>query len=771
MNKKKNQTTEENFALALQNHKKNNLQIAKKLYKETLKSSPYYEGVHSNLGILYNQLGEHQKAMNCYEKAIKIQPNNSAAYNNLGNTLKELGEYQKAISSYEKAIQINTNYVDAYYNLGIILSELGEYQKAMSSYEKAIQINPNYANAYYNLGNTLKELGEYQKAMSSYEKVIQINPNHIDAHNNLGIIFNELGENQKAMSCYEKAIQINHNYIDAHNNLGIIFKELGEYQKAMSSYEKVIQINPNYANAYYNLGIIFKELGEYQKAMSSYEKVIQINPNHIDAHNNLGNILNELGENQKALNSYEKAIKIEPENLTSHWLSMNTFPVIYNNFEEIDQYRKNFLKSIKKVNLLLDTQSKYSKKQLVNAIKSSTNFYLHYQGKDVLELQQHYAHLIEQITQNIYQEFHKERKKNISSKYIKIGFVSSFFRSHTVSKLFKNWILKLDQKYFKRFVYYVDNKFDHTTNEIKQNVDYFFNHTDVDQLINQISHDNLDVLIYLDIGMRPIIQILSSLRLAPIQCNTWGHPVTSGFKNIDYYFSSELMEDQNSQKYYSENLIMLPNLGINYDFPNLSNIKKPNILNKSNTTIFLNLQSLFKLLPQDDHIYLDILKKNSDCCFWFIHGKKISVTSIFKERISKLFKKEGYDFEKYSYFHPRCSQEEFFGLIEESDIILDSFNWSGGNTSLEAISLNKPIVTYPSAFMRGRHTYGILKILDIEETIAISKKNYVEIAVKLANDKNFRNSIVDKIKKNKNKLFNDDKPLKFLEEVIRKKLI
>jgi len=771
MNKKKNQTTEENFALALQNHKKNNLQIAKKLYKETLKSSPYYEGVHSNLGILYNQLGEHQKAMNCYEKAIKIQPNNSAAYNNLGNTLKELGEYQKAISSYEKAIQINTNYVDAYYNLGIILSELGEYQKAMSSYEKAIQINPNYANAYYNLGNTLKELGEYQKAMSSYEKVIQINPNHIDAHNNLGIIFNELGENQKAMSCYEKAIQINHNYIDAHNNLGIIFKELGEYQKAMSSYEKVIQINPNYANAYYNLGIIFKELGEYQKAMSSYEKAIQINHNHIDAHNNLGNILNELGENQKALNSYEKAIKIEPENLTSHWLSMNTFPVIYNNFEEIDQYRKNFLKSIKKVNLLLDTQSKYSKKQLVNAIKSSTNFYLHYQGKDVLELQQHYAHLIEQITQNIYQEFHKERKKNISSKYIKIGFVSSFFRSHTVSKLFKNWILKLDQKYFKRFVYYVDNKFDHTTNEIKQNVDYFFNHTDVDQLINQISHDNLDVLIYLDIGMRPIIQILSSLRLAPIQCNTWGHPVTSGFKNIDYYFSSELMEDQNSQKYYSENLIMLPNLGINYDFPNLSNIKKPNILNKSNTTIFLNLQSLFKLLPQDDHIYLDILKKNSDCCFWFIHGKKISVTSIFKERISKLFKKEGYDFEKYSYFHPRCSQEEFFGLIEESDIILDSFNWSGGNTSLEAISLNKPIVTYPSAFMRGRHTYGILKILDIEETIAISKKNYVEIAVKLANDKNFRNSIVDKIKKNKNKLFNDDKPLKFLEEVIRKKLI
>ena len=610
-----------------------------------------------------------------------------------------------------------------------------------------------------------------QVAGNLYKETLKTNPNYAAAHYNLGIVLNELGEYQKAMSSYERAIQIQPNYVDAHYNLGNTLKELGEYQKAMSSYEKAIQINPNHVDAHNNLGLAFYALGEHQKAMSSYEKAIQINPNYAGAHNNLGVAFYALGEHQKAISSYKKAIQIEPDNLTSHWLSMNIFPVIYKNLKEIDHYRKRFENGIKKINQLLDTESQYTKKQLINAINSSTNFFLHYQGRDVLELQQQYAHLIERITQKIYQEFHKERKKNISSQYMKIGFVSSFFRDHTVSKLFKNWALKLDQKYFKRFVYYVDNKFDHITNEIKQHVDHFFSHTDVDQLINQISQDNLDVLIYLDIGMRPKIQILSSLRLAPIQCNTWGHPVTSGFKNIDYYFSSELMEGQNSQKHYSEKLITLPGLGINYDSPNLSNIKKPNILNKSNATIFLNLQSLFKLLPQDDHIYLDILKKHSNCCFWFIRGRKNSVTSIFKERISKLFQKEGYAFEKYSYFHPKCSQEEFFGLIEESDIILDSFNWSGGNTSLEAISLNKPIVTCPSDFMRGRYTYAILTILDIEETIASSKKEYIEIAVKLASDINFRNFIVNEIKKHKNKLFNDDKPVRFFEDVIRKKLL
>jgi|TARA_Y100000296_G_scaffold23430_1_gene27740 predicted O-linked N-acetylglucosamine transferase (SPINDLY family) len=703
MNKKKNLTTKETFTLAVQNHQKNNLQVAEKLYKETLKTNPNHIETIFLLGSLSAQTNNFDKAKKFFQKAIQINPNHINAHNNLGNALKELGEYRKAIGCYEKAIQINPNYAKAHYNLGIVFKELGEQKKAIDCYQKAIQINPNHVNAHNNLGMELKELGEYRKAIGCYEKAIQVNPNHVEAHNNLGIVLNELGEHQKAISCCEKAIQIQPNYVNARNNLGLILSELGEHQKAISC--------------------------------------------------------------------CEKAIHIEPNNLTSHWLSMNTFPIIYENLKEINHYRKRFENGIKKINQLLDTQLQYTKKQLINAINSSTNFYLHYQGGDVLELQKHYAHLVERVTQKIYQEFHKEIKIKQSIAFIKIGFISSFFTNHSVSKMYKNLIQKLDQKFFKRFVYYADNKFDHITNEIKQDADHFFSHTDVDQLINQISKDNLDVLLYLDIGMSPRIQILSSLRLAPIQCNTYGHPVTSGFKNIDYYFSSELMESQNSQKHYSEKLISLPGIGINYDSPNLSIIKKPNILNKSNATIFLNLQSLFKLLPQDDHIYLDILKKHSNCCFWFLQGEKNSITSIFKERISKLFQKEGRAFEKYSYFHPRCGSEEFLGLIEESDIILDSFNWSGGNTSLEAISLNKPIVTCPSGFMRGRYTYAILKILDIEETIASSKKEYIEIAVKLAGDINFRNFIVNKIKERKNKLFNDDKPVRFFEDVIRKKLL
>ena len=204
---KKNLSIEETFALAVQNHRKNNFQVAKKLYKKILNINPNDPQSNFLLGTLSAQTKQFDIAKKLLNRSIEINPNYADAHQNLGNVLKESGEHQKAISSYEKAIQIRPNYSDAHNNLGVVLQELGEYQKAISSYEKAIQINPNYAHAHNNLGIVLKKLGEHQKAISSYEKAIQIRPNYSEAHNNLGVVLQELGEYQKAKSFYQIAVK------------------------------------------------------------------------------------------------------------------------------------------------------------------------------------------------------------------------------------------------------------------------------------------------------------------------------------------------------------------------------------------------------------------------------------------------------------------------------------------------------------------------------------------------------------------------------------
>ena len=172
---KKNLTTEETFVLAVQNHSKNNLQVAENLYKEILKTNPNHVSTHNNLGLVFQKLGELQKAISSYQKAIEIQPNYAIAHNNLGIALKELRDYKKAIGCYEKAIQINPNYVDAYNNLGVAFKELGELQKAIACYEKALKLKPDSVSAQANISNIyIAQLDNLEKATSESYKTLKM---------------------------------------------------------------------------------------------------------------------------------------------------------------------------------------------------------------------------------------------------------------------------------------------------------------------------------------------------------------------------------------------------------------------------------------------------------------------------------------------------------------------------------------------------------------------------------------------------------------------
>ena len=151
MDKNKNLTAKEIFVLALGDHQKNNLVAAQKLYNQVLKIDPNHVGTHINLGMIFINLNENQKAIICSEKAIKINPNSFSAYNNLGIAFKALGEIEKAITCYERAIEINPNNAIIYNNLGKIFYQSGEYPKALSIFTKILQIDPNNIELINNL--------------------------------------------------------------------------------------------------------------------------------------------------------------------------------------------------------------------------------------------------------------------------------------------------------------------------------------------------------------------------------------------------------------------------------------------------------------------------------------------------------------------------------------------------------------------------------------------------------------------------------------------
>ena len=125
MDKNKEITVAKIFKSALENHQANKIDVAQNLYNQVLEIDPTHTDATNNLGIIFKELGENQKAKECFEKTIAINPNYAAAHNNLGTSFNNLRQYQKAKDCYEKAIAINPNYADAHYNHGRSFNNLG----------------------------------------------------------------------------------------------------------------------------------------------------------------------------------------------------------------------------------------------------------------------------------------------------------------------------------------------------------------------------------------------------------------------------------------------------------------------------------------------------------------------------------------------------------------------------------------------------------------------------------------------------------------------
>ncbi|HEY9810372.1 MAG TPA: hypothetical protein V6D13_13660, partial [Halomicronema sp.] len=187
---------------------------------------------------------------------------------------------------------------------------------------------------------------------------------------------------------------------------------------------------------------------------------------------------------------------------------------------------------------------------------------------------------------------------------------------------------------------------------------------------------------------------------------------------------------------------------------------------REDAILYLCSQSLFKYLPQHDWIFSEIARRVPQAQFAFLSNSKF-VDKKFKKRLQQAFKQVNLDSEQYCLILPQQSWADYLNLNLISDIFLDTLDWSGGNTTLEAIACNLPVVTYPGEFMRGRHSYAILKMLGVTDTIAPNHAEYVEIAVKLGHDLEWRNNIIQRMAERHSYLYDDKVSVEALDNFYR----
>ena len=620
---------------------------------------------------------------------------------------KSEGNLDAAVDSDQKASKIKSDYAEAHYSIGNVLLQQEKLEAAIAAYQQALKLKPDYAEAHYSIGNVLLQQEKLEAAAASYKQTLKLKPDFVEAHNNLGSVLVQQHKLEDAVEAYQQALSFNPNVAIFYNNLGTALSGLGNLEAAVAAYQQALNIRTDYA-------------------------------------------------------------------LAKFGLCMSQLPIIYSSVDEIHLRRNQYQQHLQDLAQYYQIAHPQQRAEAADAVGSLQPFYLAYQGRNDRDLQQIYGEMICQIVASGY----PQGRQRISlpnlpaNQKVRVGFLTGFFRDHSCWKLMKGWVENLDKSELELFGYHTGGQQDRETVKAAKAFDKFIQGPLPPQKwVEVIEQDKLDILIFLEFGMDPMTVKLGCLRLAPIQMTSWSHPQTSGLPTIDYFLTSDLMEPENAQDHYTEQLVRLPNLAIHYTPLEIQSqaTSKQEIGIADDEIMFWCCQSLFKYLPQHDDVFPRIAKKLKPSKFVFIeHHSSKRITKVFRQRLSHAFKEFGLNYQDHCIFLPHMDSRKFDGTGAIADVFLDSIGWSGGNTTLEAIAHNIPVMTLPGEMMRGRHTMAILKMMGIEETIAVSKDDYVQMAVRLGQDAEYRQYISQQIAQKKHLLYGDLKPVRALEDLILK---
>src|SRR5262249_38534008 len=194
----------------------------------------------------------------------------------------------------------------------------------------------------------------------------------------------------------------------------------------------------------------------------------------------------------------------------------------------------------------------------------------------------------------------------------RIGFVSFFFWRTTVASYFSSWISAIDQREFEVYAYHLGPIEDQVTRAIKSAAGKYRHLVgSVLDAAAQIREDQPDVLVFPELGMNGRAFLLAAMRLAPVQCAAWGHPVTSGLGTIDVFFSCAAMEPEGAASHYSERLVTLPGIGTRYARPPLPEKKNRGSLGlPEDRHLYLFPHSFFKIHPDNDRLLAEMISRD-----------------------------------------------------------------------------------------------------------------------------------------------------------------
>lgn len=719
---------------------------------------------------LLHRSGKLAEACDLYRQILQLAPDFAEALHRLGLIAHAAGRLDEAADYLRRAIRQDERQYPFHFGLGLVLQEQGELGEAEQCLRRALALNPGFAPAYNHLGLVLQSGQRFEEALQCFREAVRCHPAYARAQNNLGHLLKAHGDLAEAIVCFREAVRLKPDYFLAVFNLGQALQELGDMAGAEESYRRAVQLNPGDYQANSRLGGVLIAQLKLDEAERVLRRVLELKPESTTDLTWLAYVLQEQGKMGEVAAVYERSLALDPDNLQALLGVCLMLPPVYSDPDHVVTARQHYADGLRRLKEGAEHFKGLPASKILEQLQWG-NFYLAYQGQNDRELQSEYAGYVTDVLSAAVPEFLEPIPLDPESgeRRLRVGFMSSSLRKCTIGSYFKSWITLLDREKFEVFVYYTGHWRDDVTREIEESVDHYVRLIGVEaaEVARRIKSDGLDVLIYPEMGMDVTVYMLGAMRLAPTQCVAWGHPVTTGHKNIDYFISCAAMEPENASEHYTEKLVLLGGIGTCYTRPVCSSpFDRSRYGLPAKNHLYLCPQSPYKIHPDNDDLFLDILEQDPLATLVFFQGMHANTTQAFKVRLERGIAARGLAVRKRVVILPRMGHEAYLQINRSCDVMLDTLHWSGGNTSLDALACGLPMVTLPGEFMRGRQSCAMLTEMGLDELIARDKNDYVAIALRLGTGAAWRKEIQQRIMKNIDRVFENELPVKELEQFL-----
>lgn len=566
--------------------------------------------------------------------------------------------------------------------LAVSHQQAGRSAEAEQIYRQILEEQPNHPDALHLSGVMASQAGRYEEACELIGRAIAQSPANASYHRNMGTALRHRGMVDQAIAAWQQAIEIKPNTPDLLNSLGTALQEKGNKAEALDCFRRAISFSPEYAHAHYNLGCLLEEKGESDQAIACYKKVLELKPEYSEANNNLGRVYKDQGRLDDAIACYRRAWELNPS----------------------------YLDAAQSLQFILLYHPNSTPQSLAAELAKWNEVF----GKPLAQFIQPHSN---------------DRDPN---RRLRIGYVSADFRAHVVARFYiYNLLAQRKRDQFEVFCYAQVPVHDEMTTRLKEMSDHWQTvvaMTDA-QLAGQIREDRIDILIDLALHTAGNRLLVFARKPAPLQMTLAGYPGSTGLETIDCRLTDPYLDPPGaSDEFYSEKSERMPDTFWCHEEMEREPAVNPLPALSNGYVTFGSLNNFCKVNEMLLSQWAGVLNGLSDSRLLLL-----APAGEPRQRVQRFLGERGIHPGRVEFVGMQ-SRLDYLATYNRIDIGLDTWPYNGHSTSVDSFWMGVPVVTWVGPTVVGRAGVSQLINLNLVDLIGQTGEEFVEIAIRLAND-------------------------------------